>query len=81
MSRKVIVTCAVTGAGVKKLHLAHEMRSGSTLIATEEVLALHVDSGTGRTVPFTALIATAITDHQPPNDSAAPEWIGRTVSA
>jgi acyl-CoA thioester hydrolase len=74
------ITTTIVGAGVKKLHLAHEMRSGGTLIATEELLALHVDSGTGRTVPFTAPVATAINEHQPADDAVAPDWAGRAVS-
>ncbi|WP_105036982.1 thioesterase family protein [Cryobacterium aureum] len=74
------ITSTIVGAGAKKLHLAHEMRSGGTLIATEELLALHVDAGTGRTAPFPALVATAISDHQLPGSAAAPDWSGRTVS-
>jgi acyl-CoA thioester hydrolase len=74
------ITTTIVGAGAKKLHLAHEMRSGGTLIATEELLALHVDAGTGRTVPFTAPIATAINEHQPLGDAVAPDWVGRAVS-
>jgi acyl-CoA thioester hydrolase len=74
------ITTTIVGAGVKKLHLAHEMRSRGTLIATEELLALHVDSGSGRTVPFTAATGTAITAHRLADDAAPPDWIGRTVS-
>lgn len=74
------ITTTIVGAGTKKLHLAHEMRSNGTLIATEELLALHVDSGTGRTAPFPAPIATTINDHQPSGAVPAPEWIGRAVS-
>ena len=74
------ISTTIVGAGTKKLHLAHEMHSNGSLIATEELLALHVDSGTGRTAPFPAPIATTIKDHQLPGDSAAPDWIGRTVS-
>ena len=74
------ITTSIVGAGAKKLHLAHEMRSGGALIATEELLALHVDAGTGRTAPFPEPVATAISDHRLPGSAAAPDWIGRTVS-
>jgi len=74
------ITTTILGSGPKKLHLAHEMRSGGSLIATEELLALHVDSGTGRTRPFAESTATGIDDHRLPQGSAAPDWIGRTVS-
>lgn len=82
----LVITTTVIGAGTKKLHLAHEMRSDGILIATEEILALHVDSGSGRTVPFTRPTAEAIEVHRVPNGPAAsgvlaaPDWIGRTVS-
>ncbi len=74
------ISTTIVGAGAKKLHLAHEMRSEGILIATEEILAVHVDLGSGRTVPFTKPIATAITEHCVPDDPVAPDWIGRTVS-
>jgi acyl-CoA thioester hydrolase len=74
------ITSTIVGAGAKKLHLAHEMRSGGTLIATEELLALHVDAGTGHTAPFPALVAIVISDHSLPGSAAVPDWIGRTVS-
>ena len=74
------ITTTIVGAGAKKLHLAHEMRTGETLIATEELLALHVDAGTGRTTPFPEPVATAISDHRQFGSAAAPDWTGRTVS-
>jgi acyl-CoA thioester hydrolase len=76
----LVITTAILGSREKKLHLAHEMRSGDTLIATEEMLALHVDSGSGRTAPFPAPIATAINDYELTDDAAPPDWIGRAVS-
>ena len=74
------ISTAVVGSGPKKLHLAHEMRSGDTLIATEELLALHVDSGTGRTLPFTDAVGTTIADHQLADDAPPPDWLGRAIS-
>ncbi|WP_026819739.1 thioesterase family protein [Arthrobacter castelli] len=52
-----------------------------TLIATEELLALHVDSTTGRTSGFPQTIEANIDSftqqavHTPP-----PDWVGRSVS-
>ncbi|WP_081744984.1 thioesterase family protein [Arthrobacter sp. H14] len=109
------ITTTVVGAGAKKLHLAHEMRTSSkpddadraasdsalrdaggaategtqpdgaasdagTLIATEELLALHVNSGTGRTAPFPEQIADTIEGHRLPDTLEPPDWIGRSVS-
>lgn len=98
------ITTTIVGAGAKKLHLAHEMRTSSkaddggggaategtqpggaapdagTLIATEELLALHVNSGTGRTAPFPEQIAHIIEGHRLPDTLEPPDWIGRSVS-
>lgn len=76
----LVITTTVVGAGAKKLHLAHEMRSNDVLIATEELLALHVDSVSGRTAAFSASTASAIEEHRTAASSAAPDWIGRSVS-
>ncbi len=76
----LVITTTVVDAGAKKLHLAHEMRSNDVLIATEELLALHVDSASGRTAAFTESTARAIKDHQISAPSAGPHWIGRSVS-
>jgi acyl-CoA thioester hydrolase len=46
------VRTSVIGASAKLLWLWHEMRSEGRLRATEEVLAVHVDAGAGRSSPF-----------------------------
>ncbi|MDJ0336709.1 thioesterase family protein [Cryobacterium sp. PH31-O1] len=74
------ITTTVVGAAAKKLHIAHEMRSDGVLIATEELLALHVDTESGRTVAFPAPVTVAIIDHQIPEGAVVPHWIGRAVS-
>jgi len=76
----VSITTTVVGAAAKKLHIAHEMRSDGVVIATEELLALHVDSETGRTVAFPAPVTLAIIDHQIPDGAVGPDWVGRAVS-
>lgn len=74
------ITTTIAGAGAKKLHLAHEMRTAGTLIATEELLALHVNSGIGRTAPFPDQISHTIEDHRLPETLEPPDWVGRSVS-
>ena len=46
------VRTSVTGVTAKLLWLCHEMWSDGRLRATEEVLAVHVDAGAGRSSPF-----------------------------
>lgn len=74
------ITTTVAGAGAKKLHLAHEMHTGTTLIATEELLALHVNSTSGRTSPFPEQVAGTIDGYRLPDTLEPPDWIGRSVS-
>ncbi|MGH3502599.1 MAG: thioesterase family protein [Nocardioidaceae bacterium] len=50
----------VTDASRKRLNLAHEMYVGDGLRATEDVVALHVDTVAGRTAPFPDGIAAEI---------------------
>lgn len=71
------ITTTVAGAGAKKLHLAHEMRVDGTLIATEEILGLHVNQETGRTLPFGEDIAHAIAGHR----EEPPDWTGRSITS
>jgi acyl-CoA thioesterase FadM len=69
------------GAELKKLHLAHELRSGDQLAATEEILALHVNKLTGRTEAFPQAINDNITRVRPTSEHQTPEWVGRKVTA
>ncbi|GHC98995.1 thioesterase family protein [Zhihengliuella salsuginis] len=69
------VTPRVVASGAKKLHLAYEMHVGGELVATEEIMALHVD-GSGA-APFPAAIAERI-EALP---AAVPEWSGRRIGA
>lgn len=70
------VMTETVGATEKKLHLAHTMFVGETVVATEEILGLHVHQQEGRAVPFPEAVqqraSIAISD--------APPWAGRTVS-
>jgi acyl-CoA thioester hydrolase len=79
LGAELMVTSRIIGAGPKKLHLAHEMRAGESLISTEELLALHVDQHSGRSTPFAPSVMDTITSFLPGPGEPAPEWTGRTV--
>ncbi|MFR9731447.1 thioesterase family protein, partial [Saccharopolyspora sp. MS10] len=59
---ELVVSTLITGGGAKKLVLCHEMRVDGELVATEELLALHVDSAASRSAPFPPEVAERITD-------------------
>ncbi|MBR8741785.1 thioesterase family protein [Nocardiopsis sp. MG754419] len=61
--------------GAKKARLCHEMWVDGTVVATEELMALHVDQGQGRTVPFPEEVAARLTALGEP----APEYAGRSI--
>lgn len=65
----------VVGSGAKKLHLAHEMHSRGTVVATEEILALHVDQSSGSTTAFPAQVLERIASLT----GEPPDWCGRRV--
>ncbi len=75
LGAELTVTTSVVGTADKKLHLAHTLHSGETLLATEEILGLHVDQERGGVTVMPAdvqaRIAEALTE--------APDWCGRTV--
>ncbi|MBE2998211.1 thioesterase family protein [Nocardiopsis sp. HNM0947] len=70
------VLTRVVGAGTKKLRLCHEMRVDGALVATEEILALHVDQEQGRAVAFPDQVAERIAAEL----EQAPEYAGRSIS-
>ncbi|MDN5824881.1 MAG: thioesterase family protein [Micrococcaceae bacterium] len=70
------VTTTVAGSGAKKLHLAHTMRVDGAVIATEEILGLHVSQETGKTLPFGQDILDAIEIHR----DDPPDWNGRSIT-
>ena len=72
------ITTSIAGTAAKKLHLLHEMHSGGTLIATEELLALHTASG--RAAPFPDRIAGIIETRLGSGDGEPPVWVGRSVT-
>jgi acyl-CoA thioester hydrolase len=68
------VTTSVIAVGTKKLRFCHEMYAGDLLVATEELLALHVKDGA--TSPFPEHVAERLRQHTAP----APDYAGRAIS-
>ncbi|MFD1210584.1 thioesterase family protein [Arthrobacter sp. GCM10027362] len=81
LGAELTVTTQIVGAGAKKLHLAHEMRTGEQVIATEELLALHVDQNSGRSTPFPVPVLGSISRFRTGLEGEAPDWIGRKVTS
>ncbi len=71
------VRTAVAGHAAKKLHLAHEMHVDGELVATEEILALHVAGDPARSAPFPETVADRIALAAASTD--APDWTGRAI--
>lgn len=76
LGSKLEVTTTVAGAGAKKLHLAHTMRVDGAVIATEEILGLHVNQETGKTLPFGQEILNTVETHR----DDPPDWSGRSIT-
>ncbi|MER5388227.1 thioesterase family protein [Saccharopolyspora sp. NPDC002686] len=72
---EMVITSRVVGAGAKKLRLCHEMSVDGTVVATEEIMALHVDQEQGGTSPFPAEVAERLTGLVEP----LPDYAGRSV--
>lgn len=65
----------LVSAGEKRLHLAYEMFVADRLVATEEIMALHVDPAADAVVPFSATIAEGIERI----GTHRPDWVGRAI--
>lgn len=65
----------LVSAGEKRLHLAYEMFVADRLVATEEIMALHVDQAADAVVPFSATIAEGIERI----GTHRPDWVGRAI--
>ncbi|MBN6040270.1 thioesterase family protein [Amycolatopsis sp. 195334CR] len=68
------VRTSIISAGPKKLRFCHEMHVGGGLVATEELLGLHV--GEHGTTPFPAHIFERLRQLESP----APGYAGRAIS-
>ena len=75
---ELLVTTSVLSVGAKKVRLCHELTVADTLVATEELLALHVASQVDnvRTTPFPEHIAVRLRKLLAP----APDYAGRSIS-
>ncbi len=56
------VRTRVVGVDDKRVHTCHEMYVGETLVATEELLAVHVDAAAGRASPLPRTARQALTE-------------------
>lgn len=75
LGEALTVTPMLVDAGEKKLHLAYEMHVGDRLVATEEIMALHVDQAEDRVVPF----PTAVDELIARVHRSRPSWSGRAL--
>ena len=75
LSAQLEVGAKLVSAGPKKLHLAYEMRVGGQLVATEEIIGLHVNQEQGSTVPFSDEVMERIGRIR----RESPEWVGRAL--
>ena len=66
----------IVGASTKLLRIWHELRVDGTLRATEEVLGVHVDTGTGRSAPFPDAVRGLVAAAEVPPPAEA----GRAIS-
>lgn len=71
----MLITTRIIGGGTKKLRICHEMTVNDELVATEEILALHVDQHAGRATAFPSEVAQLVAElHEQP-----PEYAGRSI--
>ena len=69
------VRTLVAGSAQKKLHLAHEMRVDGEIVATEEILGIHVDQTSGRATVLPEATRASAAEHR----TEPPAWVGRSV--
>lgn len=72
---RLSVRTRVVGAAEKKLHLAHDMYVGDDLVATEELLGIHVSQADGRATVLPEATRASAAEHT----VDAPVWVGRSV--
>ncbi|WP_413335290.1 3-hydroxyacyl-CoA dehydrogenase NAD-binding domain-containing protein [Brevibacterium sp. GP-SGM9] len=75
LGSRLHVTPMLVAAGDKKLHLAYEMHVDDRLVATEEIVCLHVDQHEQRATDFPAGVRTRIAGFR----THTPEWSGRRL--
>ncbi|MGH3435789.1 MAG: thioesterase family protein [Sciscionella sp.] len=70
---ELLVTTSVLSVGSKKVRFCHEMHVGDALVATEELLALHVRGGASQRFPRSVL--GQLEEYV----VAAPDYAGRSI--
>lgn len=70
---ELLVRTSVISVGQKKVRFCHEMFVGDGLVATEEILALHVSNSSA--TPFPTAIRELLEQHL----TAAPDYAGRSI--
>jgi acyl-CoA thioester hydrolase len=75
------LTIQVLGTDDKRLHILHEMYSGTGgLLATAEQMILHVDMRLGKAIPFPADIASRLREISMAHAALpVPRYVGRTI--
>ena len=63
----------------KRIHLLHEMSSNGIEAALQEVLFIHVDLATRRSLPLDVAASQRIAALAPPEALPMPEWAGRRI--
>lgn len=71
----LVVTSRIAGADAKKVRICHEMSVDGALVATEEIMALHVDGQKGGTTPLPTAVAERFANLAEP----APDYAGRSI--
>ena len=69
------VRTLVAGSAQKKLHLAHEMRVDGEVVATEEILGIHVDQTSGRATVLPEATRASAAERT----VEEPAWVGRAI--
>jgi acyl-CoA thioester hydrolase len=72
---ELAVRTRVLHVDAKRVHFAHEMFVGDTLVATEELLAVHVDGQAGGASPLPEGVRDALSALA----EAPPEYAGRRI--
>lgn len=73
---ELAVRTRVLDVDPRRVHFSHEMFVGDTLVATEELLALHVDADAGRASP----LPDAAHDTLNALRETPPDYVGRRVA-
>ena len=74
----LLVRTRLAAVDGKRLHLLHEMMSGGGVTALQEVLFIHVDLATRRSVPLSPCAAARAAALLATGDEP-PDWVGRRI--